>query len=109
MAKVNAHYSKLAAGYLFPEIAKRTQEFIVANPDAQIRQLLDWCAIPFEAECLSPHRQKRLVATASALQVREPIHRGALQRWKQFESELRPLQAALAQPDPDFSLSAEDS
>jgi LL-diaminopimelate aminotransferase len=39
MAKVNAHYGKLAAGYLFPEIAKRTREFSAANPDAQIMRL----------------------------------------------------------------------
>ena len=39
MAKVNAHYAKLAAGYLFPEIAKRTREFSDANPEAQVMRL----------------------------------------------------------------------
>lgn len=39
MAKVNAHYSKLAAGYLFPEIAKRTREFAAENPEAQVMRL----------------------------------------------------------------------
>lgn len=39
MAKVNAHYSKLQAGYLFPEIAKRTNAFSADNPDAKIMRL----------------------------------------------------------------------
>ncbi|MFP6581376.1 MAG: LL-diaminopimelate aminotransferase, partial [Candidatus Hydrogenedentota bacterium] len=39
MAKVNAHYAKLQAGYLFPEIAKRTSVFSAVNPDAKIMRL----------------------------------------------------------------------
>ena len=39
MATLNGNYSKLQAGYLFPEIAKRTREFAAKNPDAQIMRL----------------------------------------------------------------------
>ena len=39
MATLNAHYDKLAAGYLFPEIARRTEEFIQANPGAEVMRL----------------------------------------------------------------------
>ncbi len=39
MAKINAHYLKLQAGYLFPEIAKRTREFVDANPGAEVMRL----------------------------------------------------------------------
>lgn len=39
MAKVNGNYGKLQAGYLFPEIARRTREFIERNPDAQVMRL----------------------------------------------------------------------
>jgi len=39
MAKINANYDKLAAGYLFPEIAKRTKAFVAANPGVQIYRL----------------------------------------------------------------------
>jgi len=37
------------------------------------------------------------VATASAVQVREPLHRGAMQRWKRFELQLQPLRELLEQ------------
>ncbi|HIA46588.1 MAG TPA: LL-diaminopimelate aminotransferase [Candidatus Hydrogenedentes bacterium] len=39
MARVNAHYGKLQAGYLFPEIAKRTGAFMEANPHAVVMRL----------------------------------------------------------------------
>jgi LL-diaminopimelate aminotransferase len=39
MAKINASYKKLSAGYLFPEIAKRTKAFAAEHPDAQILRL----------------------------------------------------------------------
>jgi LL-diaminopimelate aminotransferase len=39
MARVNANYGKLQAGYLFPEIAKRTRAFQQAHPDAKIMRL----------------------------------------------------------------------
>jgi LL-diaminopimelate aminotransferase len=36
MARVNDHYQKLRAGYLFPEIGRRVREFAAAHPDAAI-------------------------------------------------------------------------
>lgn len=36
MATINEHYQKLAAGYLFPEIGRRVNEFIKANPGAKV-------------------------------------------------------------------------
>ena len=39
MARVNANYAKLQAGYLFPEIARRTQEFLKANPGVKVMRL----------------------------------------------------------------------
>ena len=39
MAKINVNYDKLAAGYLFPEIANRTKSFLDAHPDAEVMRL----------------------------------------------------------------------
>ena len=39
MTKINENYNKLVAGYLFPEIAKRTKEFSQKNPDAKVMKL----------------------------------------------------------------------
>lgn len=39
MARVNEHYLKLSAGYLFPEIGRRVRAFAGANPSAKIVRL----------------------------------------------------------------------
>ncbi|MBI5635528.1 LL-diaminopimelate aminotransferase [Candidatus Micrarchaeota archaeon] len=39
MALINSNYDKLAAGYLFPEIAKRTKAFLEKNPGAKVMRL----------------------------------------------------------------------
>ena len=39
MAYINEHYLKLAAGYLFPEIGRRTRAFQAAHPDADVIRL----------------------------------------------------------------------
>tara|TARA_B100001093_G_scaffold230640_1_gene221185 strand:- start:715 stop:1938 length:1224 start_codon:yes stop_codon:yes gene_type:complete len=39
MARINQNYDKLAAGYLFPEIARRTNAFLEENPEATVLRL----------------------------------------------------------------------
>ena len=39
MARVNEHYLKLRAGYLFPEIGRRVRAFAAANPSAKVIRL----------------------------------------------------------------------
>jgi len=39
MAKINTHYRKLSAGYLFPEIGRRIKEFQQENPQARVHRL----------------------------------------------------------------------
>ncbi len=50
-------------------------EALVAAPEAQIRALLDFCGLPFEAGCLDFHTVQRAIRTPSALQVRQPMRR----------------------------------
>ncbi len=52
MANLNAHYLKLKAGYLFPEIARRVRTFSEANPDAAARVIR--CGIGDVTEPLPP-------------------------------------------------------
>ena len=39
MARINENYQKLQAGYLFPEIGRRTREFAAANPNTKLLRL----------------------------------------------------------------------
>lgn len=73
------------------DLLKVSYEELVADPDAQIRQLLDFCELPFEEQCLAFHRTQRAVNTPSAVQVRQPIYKQSIQRWRHFEAHLSPL------------------
>ena len=70
-------------------------ERLIDNPEAEIRRLLHYLGVPFEAQCLRFHENTRAVRTASAEQVRRPISREGLDAWKPFEPWLGPLKAAL--------------
>ena len=65
-------------------------ERIVADLETEARRLLDFCAMPFEVQCLSFHENAAPVATASSAQVREPLYTTALGRWKRYEAGLKP-------------------
>ena len=75
----------------------RTQSYeaLLAAPQQQIEQLLEFCGVPFDAACLRHTETARSVRTASASQVREPLMRDTARAAK-YGALLDPLRAALA-------------
>jgi len=51
-------------------------EMLLAEPQAQIRELLEFCGLAFDPACLDFHKAERSVRTASAAQVRQPLQAG---------------------------------
>jgi hypothetical protein len=74
-------------------------EELVADLEGVARRLFAHCGLPWDARCLDFHRIERPVRTASALQVRQPIYRSSVGRWRRYEKFLGPLLAALAPPN----------
>jgi Sulfotransferase family len=70
-------------------------EETVDDLEGVARRLLDACGLDWEPACLEFHRNSRPVHTASFSQVRQPVYRGSVGRWKNYESELAELFAAL--------------
>ncbi len=70
-------------------------EDMVADTDNQVRRILHYCGLPFEQACLNFYDNTRTVRTASSEQVRQPINRSGMDRWKPFEEWLNPLKKAL--------------
>ncbi len=66
-------------------------EKLVSDPEAETRAMLAFCGLPFEAACLSPEQDTRPVLTASVWQVRQPINRNSVGRWRHYEDLLRPF------------------
>jgi tetratricopeptide (TPR) repeat protein len=63
-------------------------ENLIADTESEVRRMLDYCGLPFEAQCLAFHNTKRAIRTASSEQVRQPIYTGAVEQWRSFESHL---------------------
>ena len=76
-------------------ICRVSYEELVRDTENQVRQLLEYCELPFDQACLSFHKTRRQVKTPSASQVREPVYQGSIDRWKNYEKHLEPLRAAL--------------
>lgn len=59
--------------------------------ETNARALIDYLELPWEDACLEFHKQKTAVSTASAVQVREPVHTRSINRWKRYERQLQPM------------------
>jgi hypothetical protein len=71
-------------------------EDVIAHPEGSIRRLVtEVCGLPWTADCLRFHETRRAVGTASADQVRRPIYRTSVERWRRYQPQLAPLLAAL--------------
>lgn len=70
-------------------------EDVVDDLEGQARRLIAFCGLPWDDRCLGFHQNNLPVKTASAVQVRQPLFRSSLQRWRKYEAELGPLLAEL--------------
>ena len=70
-------------------------EETVTDLEGQVRRVLDFCGLSFEDQCLQFYTTERAVKTASSEQVRQPIYRGALGKWRRYEKHLGPWQEVL--------------
>jgi len=77
---------------LFPDtVLDVSYEEVVENQEHVSRKIIAHCGLDWDPACLEFDRNQAPVATASAAQVRKPIYRDALARWRRFESRLTPL------------------
>jgi tetratricopeptide (TPR) repeat protein len=60
-------------------------EALVSDPEATARPLLAALGLAWDDACLWPERNTRTVRSSSRWQVRQPIHRGAVDRWRRYE------------------------
>ncbi len=85
------HWRDTLPGFIYD----LSYERLVAEPENLIRQLLDYCNLPWDDACLDFHKTRRIVGTASNAQVRRPIYKSSVQLWKRYEKQLKPLEAAI--------------
>jgi tetratricopeptide (TPR) repeat protein len=70
-------------------------EATTAEPEPRIRALIGFLGLPWDDACLAHNKAKTTVTTLSSWQVRQPLYRTSVKRWKRFEKHLAPLIDAL--------------
>jgi len=86
-----AHWRRVLPG----KILEVSYESLVAEQERTTRMLLEFCGLPWEAQCLDFHSNAAPIATASSVQVRNPLYASAVGRWRRYAAQLEPLRAQL--------------
>jgi len=88
-----AHFDEVLPG----RIHRVFYEDTVADTEKVVRELLEYCGLAYEPECLRFFESQRPVRTASSEQVRQPIYREGMEQWQHYEEWLDPLKEALGE------------
>lgn len=107
MARHHARYLRLMETWRrrFPgRFFDIAYEDIARELEPNARAIIEYLDLPWEDACLQFHKQDTAVATASAVQVREPVHTRSIGRWKKYPDQLQPLRDELLKQGVDNSL-----
>jgi hypothetical protein len=66
-------------------------EQTVEDLEGTARKMIEFCGLEWDPACLAFHESKRTVRTASLSQVRQPVYKKSVQRWKNYEKPLEQL------------------
>jgi tetratricopeptide (TPR) repeat protein len=66
-------------------------EELVVDPELWTRRILEFVGLEWDQRCLDFHKTRRVVTSASSWQVRQPIFRSSVQRWRNYEKFIGPL------------------
>ena len=85
--KLMDHWDKVLPN----KILRVNNEDVIEDLEGQVKRMLNFLELPFEEECISFHETDRSVRTASSEQVRQPINKKGMGRWKPYAKNLKPL------------------
>ena len=85
--KLMSHWTK----QLPNRILSVEYEKLVSSGEAEIRRVIEFCELEWENDCLKHEKNVTKVKTASNWQVRQPLYKSSVKRWKNYESHLQEL------------------
>ncbi|HEX9208435.1 MAG TPA: sulfotransferase [Steroidobacteraceae bacterium] len=86
------HWHRVLPGVIYDVSYER----LVADPEGEARRLLEWCGLPWHAGALDFHRSAAASTTASSAQVRKPIYRSSVAKWRNVADQMQPVLQRLA-------------
>ncbi|HEA83652.1 MAG TPA: sulfotransferase family protein, partial [Thermodesulfobacterium geofontis] len=81
------HWHKLFPGQIYD----LDYQHLTEEPETVIREILEFCELPWEDAVLEFYKTKRPVKTASIKQVRQGIYRSSVEKWRRYEKFLEPV------------------
>jgi len=66
-------------------------EDLVDDIETNTRQLLDVCGLEWQPECLKFYENKEASTTASTAQIRRPVYKSSVGKWREYEQQLQPV------------------
>ena len=91
--RLMSHWHKLFPGEIFTV----QYEELVMDQERVSKQLIDYLGLKWDEKCLDFHNNERDVRTISNMQVRQPMYKNSMNRWKHYEKHLQPLIEVLQQ------------
>ena len=77
---------------IFPDkIYDLYYEKLTINQEEETRNLLGYCDLEWDENCLNFHTNKTAVKTTSSMQVRQKMYQGSSEAWRKYEPYLQPL------------------
>jgi hypothetical protein len=93
--RVMAHWRKVVR---VPILDVRYEQ-MVEEPELSARRLVEFCGLEWDDRCLRFYETERVVSTPSYDQVRQPIYKKSVARWKLYEKYLEPLKRSLGRDE----------
>lgn len=85
--EIMAHWNNVSS----LSIKEVNYELLIDNQEELSREIIDFCGLEWNDNCLNFHKSKRDVATISYDQVRQPIYKKSKERWRNYEKHIQPL------------------
>ncbi|MDP3801387.1 sulfotransferase [Brevundimonas sp.] len=97
LAHWHGQYERLMRHWkaLYPDILDLDYDALVVEPRPAVERLLAYCGLDWEEGVLDFHKTAAPVRTASVWQVREPLYQRSSGRWRNYETHLDGVRAAL--------------
>lgn len=93
--RIMRHWRKVLPAAGVRPVREQSYEALVDSLESESRALVDFCGLDWNDRCLAFHRTERSVHTASGWQVRQPVYRRSVGRWRSYERHLGPLLTGL--------------
>ena len=85
--RLMSHWQNLFPGDIF----NVQYEELVMNQEKVSKRLVDYIGLEWDEKCMEFHNNQRNVMSPSNLQVRQPMYKSSMNRWKRYEKHIQPL------------------